>query len=170
MGGVFAGTGGTGAKPGLAGSVRNISADAIAAIVAGKGAAPQLAERVEAITLGSNGGNLLKYSELDLAANDDGGDPGYRRFRLQSYNTNQFVGAVMDPLRVDANKFVAATVTTPGSVNGFIDTNGNGTYDLGEVPLDGLIATKVFVTTAPTSFVPEALLTGAGFFDYDNKL
>ena len=50
----------------------------------------------------------------------------------------------------------------------------DGDYDLGEVPLDGLIAAKTFVTGGSTNFVPEALLTvtsaGTVFFDYDNKL
>ena len=53
MGGLFAGAGGGGApgKSGLAGNVTNVYADAIAAIVAGKSATPQLVEKVEKITL-----------------------------------------------------------------------------------------------------------------------
>jgi hypothetical protein len=51
MGGIFAGVAGAGAKAGLAGSVRNVSADSIAAIVAGRDDAPQAAEKVEKITL-----------------------------------------------------------------------------------------------------------------------
>ena len=51
MGGLFAGAGGTGAKVGKAGSVRNASADSIAAIVAGRDDAPQAAEVVENISL-----------------------------------------------------------------------------------------------------------------------
>lgn len=51
MGGLFAGISGAGAKAGLAGSVRNVSADAIAAIVAGRDDAPQAVEKVEKISL-----------------------------------------------------------------------------------------------------------------------
>lgn len=51
MGGLFAGVAGAGLKAGLAGSVRNISADSIAAIVAGREDAPQAAEKVELISL-----------------------------------------------------------------------------------------------------------------------
>jgi hypothetical protein len=58
MGGLFAGTGGTGFKAGLAGNVRNISADSIAAIVAGRDPAPQEVTKVEKITL--NGQTALK--------------------------------------------------------------------------------------------------------------
>ena len=58
MGGVFAGKGGGAAVAGLAGNVTNITADAIAAIVAGKSLTPTFAEKVEKITL--NGLDRLK--------------------------------------------------------------------------------------------------------------
>ncbi len=51
MGGLFAGASGAGPKAGKAGSVLNSSADAIAAIVAGRDDAPQAAELVEKISL-----------------------------------------------------------------------------------------------------------------------
>ena len=58
MGGVFAGKGGAAAVVGLAGNVTNVTADAIAAIVAGKSLTPTFAEKVEKITL--NGLDRLK--------------------------------------------------------------------------------------------------------------
>lgn len=51
MGGVFAGVGGNGTTAGLNGNVINISADAIAAIVAGRSATPQLVTKVDMIYL-----------------------------------------------------------------------------------------------------------------------
>lgn len=59
MGGIFAGLGGLGVTAGKAGSVDGVSADSIAAIVAGKGSAPQLAEKIGHITL--NGSNQLLF-------------------------------------------------------------------------------------------------------------
>ena len=60
MGGVFAGMGGGAGKAGLAGNVTNITADAIATIVAGKSLTPTFVEKVEKITL--NGLDRLKTS------------------------------------------------------------------------------------------------------------
>ena len=60
MGGIFAGVGGTGAKEGANGSVTFVNADSISSIVAGRGATPKLAEKVENIYL--NGSNFLKDS------------------------------------------------------------------------------------------------------------
>ena len=61
MGGIFAGAGGAGAKEGVNGSVTIVNADAISSIVAGHGATPKLAAKVENIYL--NGSNLLKDSK-----------------------------------------------------------------------------------------------------------
>lgn len=57
MGGIFAGAKGHGTTDGKAGSVSGITADSISAIAAGKTASPDLAERVERITL--NAGPVL---------------------------------------------------------------------------------------------------------------
>jgi hypothetical protein len=68
----------------------------------------------------------------------------------------------------------------------FLDTNANGVYDFanGEVPVDGLIAAKVFNQTAPTNFTPQAryvlatiqtpngkpIPTTVPFFDFNNQI
>ena len=170
MGGVFAGAGGTGAtKAGLAGSVRNVSADAIASIVAGKTGSPQLVDKVEKIVVGTvNGANLLKFTEGDLVPVDDGGDPNYRAYDANAFATNNLVGAVLDPSSVDGNKFK------------FTDANANGTFDLGEMPIDGLVMARIF-DQATVNFTPEAkyVTTDKGkplpvgqdpLFDFDNKI
>lgn len=72
MGGVFAGLGGVGSKSnGLAGNVYNVSADAIAAIVAGKALVPEAANVVAYVTV--NGGNLLTESRGALLTGFVGG-------------------------------------------------------------------------------------------------
>ncbi len=68
MGGIFAGAGGSGDTKGLAGNVISVSADAIGSIVAGRGAAPELVNKVESIYL--NDSNLL--IEKDGAFTEDG--------------------------------------------------------------------------------------------------
>ncbi len=72
MGGLFAGTGGAGAVPGLAGSVRNISADSIAAIVAGRDDAPQAVEKVEKISLNGLQSPALSRNSLFTISYPDG--------------------------------------------------------------------------------------------------
>ncbi|MHA3773556.1 hypothetical protein ACXR0O_18635 [Verrucomicrobiota bacterium sgz303538] len=164
MGGLFAGAGGNGAKDGLNGSVKNVTAEAIAVIVAGKGAAPKLVEVVDKITIGTVIGavgsavNLLDAAEGDLDLSEGGatgGDPRYRAFVLESFMSNNLVGAVQDPTRVDGNKFR------------YDDANQNGKYDLGEVPIDGLIAAKNLVRTN-LNFVAEAFFDGTTLIDHDN--
>lgn len=71
MGGIFAGVGGNGATKGLAGNVIGVSADAIGSIVAGRGAAPELVNKVESIYL--NDSNLLIEKD---GAFTQGGIPG----------------------------------------------------------------------------------------------
>lgn len=72
MGGIFAGVGGDGVKAGKAGDVIGVTASAISAIVAGRGAVPQLAGLVESIYIGTSATtgepatNLLKDSTHDL--------------------------------------------------------------------------------------------------------
>ena len=61
MGGIFAGDGGSATVKGLAGNVTSITADAIGSIAAGRGAAPQLVNKVESIYL--NDSKLLIESE-----------------------------------------------------------------------------------------------------------
>ncbi len=71
MGGIFAGDGGNALVKGLAGNVTSITADAIGSIVAGRGAAPKLVNKVENIYL--NDSNLLIENE---GAFEPNGIPG----------------------------------------------------------------------------------------------
>ncbi len=167
MGGIFAGAGGTGSAKGRAGSVLNVSASAIAAIVAGRTAVPELVERVEAINLGTTSDqsqglpvkDLLVKGEGDLDQAEVAGDPSYSAYVAARYATNNLVGAVVDPTRVDANKFVVGI--------SFIDNNNNGQFDLGDAPIDGLIMARSF-NQVNSNFTPEARLIGTDFDDYDN--
>ena len=161
MGGLFAGAGGTAsvsgaAGKGLPGNVVNVRAAAIAAIVAGKGAIPEAVGTVDRIYLGP-ATDLLKASEGDLNFSD-GGLAGWHSFLNARYQTAGLVGAVVNPFVVDANKFKLA-------VGG--DVNGNGLFELGDTPLDGLIIARVF-KQQNTNFTPEARLVGSVFYDYDN--
>lgn len=157
MGGLFAGAGGTGATAGKAGNVSGVSAQAIAAIVAGRDAAPQLVEKVSSIYVGNFtpttafATDLLEGDDGDLDLAEVAGDPDYFAYILARYNAGNLVGAVMDPTAVDGNKF------------NFVDAGlMNGVYDLGEVPIDGLIAAKVF-DQKTVNFTPE-FYRGEGTF------
>ena len=162
MGGIFAGAGGNGTKAGLAGNVTNVTAQAIAAIVAGREAAPQLVEKVDRITLASNPGadgvvtRLLERNDLVTP------NPAvkYSAFLIENYRVANLVGAVAVPTRAEANKFL--WVDNPQSPEGRV-----GEYDLGEVPVDGLIAAKTLVRTN-LNFVPEAYFNGIDLEDHDN--
>lgn len=78
MGGVFAGEGGNAATKGIAGSVTSITADAISSIVAGRGAVPQLVNKVANIYL--NDSNLLIESEGAFEPNGIPGTGELQRF------------------------------------------------------------------------------------------
>lgn len=112
MGGIFAGAGGSGLTNGLAGNVTNVTANAIASIVAGRASAPSLVTSVSGINLS---GLHATHINSSTHAYDD-------------YTNANLVGAVVDPF------------SSNGSVFKFTDTNSNSVYDAGEVPIDGLIA------------------------------
>jgi hypothetical protein len=158
MGGIFAGLGGTGAVAGLNGSVTDIRAESIAAIVAGRGASPDFAERVEKITIATSNVpvDLLKVEDSDFDLSD-GGDLDYGTVVLTAYQTNNLIGFYRDPLQPDTNKFH------------FTDVDMNGVYSKGDVPLDGLIQAKV-INLKTFNSTPEAYLTLTGFFDYNNRI
>jgi hypothetical protein len=158
MGGIFAGLGGTGGVAGLNGSVTDVRAESIAAIVAGRGATPDFAERVERVTIGTSNipVDLLKVEQLDFDLGD-GGDPAFGTVDPTAYATNNLIGFYADPTRIDTNKF------------DFVDTNTNGIYDKGEVPHDGLIMAKV-INLKTFNATPEAYLTSTEFFDYNNRI
>jgi hypothetical protein len=164
MGGVFVGTGGNAATDGKAGSVNGLSATAIAAIVAGREATPALVERVENVYIGtptSTGKpltDLLLVRDGDVDPSDNGADGDsdvYGAYVLDRYLAGNFVGAVVDPERVDANQFL------------YTDTNNDGKFNAGDIPIDGLIAAKVF-DQKTVNFTPEASLIGAVLNDWDN--
>lgn len=61
-----------------------------------------------------------------------------------------FVGAFSDASEIDARTFK------------WVDSNNNGLYEINEVPLDGLVASKTF-NQALVNFTPEARITGGSF-------
>lgn len=134
MGGIFAGLGASGANNG---SVTNISADAIAAIVAGKAASPQLVERVDRV-----------YLSGLVAPTVNGLDGSFTTFD----GTNA-VGAVVVPGNPNASTFQ------------FTNNVGGAGFDAGDDPVDGLIAAKTL--TANRNFVPGAFWNGVTLSDPD---
>lgn len=157
MGGLFAGRGGNAANDGLSGSVSGITANAIASIVAGRaepgGEVPQLVTRVDNIFL--NDDNLLL--ERNGAFLPDGSfNPAY-------YAIANLVGAISDITTVDARNFE------------FTEINGTSGFQVGDMPIDGILMARVLDQTS-INFIPEARLTtnrttGAQeFFDNDNRL
>jgi hypothetical protein len=143
MGGVFAGTGGVGtAVNGLAGNVTSITAQAISAIVAGRGVTPQLVNIVDKIYLGGNTPatvNGVNAFTNFATANLVGGKAGNPA--LANADDFHFVG--------DPNFSPSDTTSSPWTL---------GTT----TPLDGLIA--AITLTANRNFTPLAFLTtdGAG--------
>lgn len=156
MGGIFAGAGGAGLVKGVPGNVTNIRAGMIAAIVAGKTATPEEVGIVDFIYVGPNT-NLLKASDGDLNF-ADGGSAAWHSFQGGAYGTASLVGAVVNPTAIDANQFRLAN-----------DVDGDGRFDLGDTPTDGLIVAKVF-RQQNTNFTPEARFTAGEFYDYDNLI
>lgn len=154
MGGLFAGAGGTGTTPGKTGSVTNVTAQMIASIVAGRDAAPLMAQKVAGVYVGTPT-DLLRESELDIDVNEAAGDVNFAAYNLGSHATNTFVGGALDPSLIDGNKFRW-------------NDDGDLVYELGEVPIDGLVASVVF-DQKTCNFTPEARFTNGALFDFDNK-
>jgi hypothetical protein len=127
MGGIFAGAGGTGtAKAGLAGNVTDVTANAIAAIVAGKTDSPRLVNLVDRVYL--NGLTAI-------ATNPDGS--------YANAATANHVGFSANPGAAGANVF---------SFAGGAPFNPN----LGDTAIDGLIAALKLGTArnfAPTALL-----------------
>jgi hypothetical protein len=159
MGGIFAGLGGTGSTPGINGSVTDIRAESIAAIVAGRSGAPDLVERVDKILLGTSSVPVdpLKVEQFDFDMGD-GGDENFGTVDPTAYATNNLIGFYADPLRIDTNKLAFIDGAVP-----------NGIFDKGEMPLDGLIMAKT-INLKTFNVTPEAYLTASEFFDYNNRI
>jgi len=131
MGGIFAGLGGSGGAKGLNGNVIQITANAIAAIVAGTSTTlteDNLVNTVDKIFL--NGITALVLDSNNAYTNID---------------TANFVGGVQSPSSNNASTFH------------YTDNNSSTTFDAGDTPIDGLIAAKTF--TQNRNFIPGALLT-----------
>ncbi len=152
MGGIFAGTGGIGSSGpnGNPGNVNTINANAIAAIVAGRTEIPQAAGKLGKIFL--NGDQLLLVRTGAL--NPDGS------FDPFVYDTSNLVGAVAD---------LADTEDAPAFVFRYEDLNGDPGFQVGDMPIDGLIIAQS-LDQKTINFIPEAKLVAGEFFDSDNTL
>ena len=149
MGGLFAGRGGSGSsKTGVSGSVTNISADAIAAIVAGK-------LKVGDIITGANLANKVDRIYLTgtvlpvVTANGS----------MNNWNSANMVGAIIDPTSATANVFNL-------SEGEWVDVIADNTFGIGDritSKTDGFIAAVNYPVNnlSRTNFFAEALLTVA---------
>ncbi|MEY5010556.1 MAG: hypothetical protein RLZZ253_1695, partial [Verrucomicrobiota bacterium] len=154
MGGVFAGSFGTGALlDGVSGSVSEITADAIASIAAGKletGGVllrKHLASRVAAIVLNGNA-----QTRVDGTGN------------YLNYGTANFVGGVVDPSAAGSQPYPAvgphANTFDLGAAPEYGD-NGTVSFGIGDTVTavtDGFVAAVIY-DGADSSVRPEALLT-----------
>ena len=157
MGGVFAGSGGTGSQEGASGAVTNVSADSIASILAGRLAnGDTITKRNYASAVD---GIVLNSSEA-AAVNGNG--------TYINYETAGIVGAIRDPLNPGvpypamgpdpgphANTFDPADYT---------DTVADGTFGIGDsttAATDGFVAALKYALSSKflTSVRPEAVLT-----------
>jgi len=138
MGGIFAGVGGSGANAsGSNGSVISVTANAIAAIVAGKGASPDLVAVADKIYL--NGLTVPTFDSNGAYTNID---------------TANIVGGVSDSARSDAYQFQYLDSTST------LQTNTSTTpvlWNSSSTPVDGLIAAAKI--TNNRNFTAGAVLT-----------
>lgn len=82
--------------------------------------------------------------------------------------TARMLGAVADINEIDSNVFKSFVDRDGNGVfNLGIDTLHVGNFQLGDVPIDGLVLAKRF-DQARTNVTPEAKFTATGFFDNDN--
>ena len=159
MGGLFAGAGGEGGRSdGRAGNVKNVSADAIASIVAGKSLTPDAVNIVDSVTV--NGLNLLKDSTGALLRGFQDAFVEYtyageKTAQLSPKASAQEVAAALNSLSsvqsaggvsVTGNGFLGYTVT--------FNTNGDKAQILGEQTFD-IPASEVRSGTFPIATVEE---------------
>lgn len=140
MGGLFAGVGGSGTTAGVNGDVINITADAIATIIAGK-ADPT------ANSGAGNGITIQLVNKVDKIFLDGNTAPTFdTNGAYTNIDSANFVGGVVDPNASNASTYH------------YTDNDSSGTFDPSvDTPLDGLIATKSL--SANRNFTPGALLT-----------
>ena len=146
-GGIFAGTGGNGAKSsGLNGDVKVVTAAAISGIVAGKASRVALVNTIDSITLEGNSGT-------ELLANADGS--------FSNFDTANFVGSIYNngngPAAAGASAYkpgdgLVASLAAPTNVNFFPEAeliSVNGQRTLIDVQQPNL--TAVVTTPAPAN-------------------
>lgn len=154
MGGIFAGSGGDAGKDGLPGSVTDISADAIASIVAGR---PEAGSAITSVNLANNVTNIVLNGSV--AATTDGAGT-YRNFA-----TANILGGVVNPTLVgDPYPATHSHANTFDIANAeFVDVDSSGEFSVGDVintNTDGFVAARHFIDAAGLKSVrPEALLT-----------
>ena len=169
MGGLFAGTGGTGTKAGIAGNVTNIVADAIASIVAGR---MQNGDTITAANLVNKVDRIFLNHGVQPTVDTVTG-PG----AFTNWDSANMVGAVVDPGDATANLFDLGE-------GEWVDTIADNKFGIGDATTtktDGFIAAVNYPTGKlnHTNFVPEALLTvinpkapldssNSNFIDNDN--
>jgi hypothetical protein len=170
MGGIFAGLGGSGSSAGAAGSVTGISADAIAAIVAGKVEQGSVIARENLVTQVSG-----------IILNDDIATRTDATGQYTNYDVANLVGAVVNPDQPGANESEPQphANTFDLEANEFVDNDANGKFSIGDTTnerTDGFIAALSFLNARKgvNSFRPEALFTlddlgGVEFIDLNNN-
>ncbi|MEA3210008.1 MAG: hypothetical protein QOE70_3065 [Chthoniobacter sp.] len=170
MGGIFAGAGGTGPfKNGLAGNVTNISADAIASIVAGK---PVTGDAITVRNLIPLVDGIYLNGNVATIVDNNG--------TFKNFDTANLIGGVVSPLAAGAaypaphphaNTFDLANGEFGDHVGGVV-----GEFDLGDTitaMTDGFVAAVIF-NTANTNVSPEAIFKTdpvdglVKFFDLNN--
>jgi hypothetical protein len=124
-GGLFAGVGGAGSKPGLNGSVTNIQANAIASIVAGRTLVPQEVQNVNHVFVQDNSVLLTSRSLVQ---------PGAFTLTYDGASTTLLpVGATTQQVAAALDQLATIQATGPGGVNGSVTvTSGStpGTYNV----------------------------------------
>ena len=166
MGGIFAGAGGTGTSDGgAAGSVTNVTADAIASIVAGKAMSSSVITARNLVTQVS--GIILNGSVPTLV--DDNG-------RYTNFETANLVGGVVDPDQPGVPYPAAHPHANTFDLESgeFVDSDLDGKFGLGDTTTaktDGFIAAIDYVRSK-TNFRPEAVFLSQNgtvtFIDLDN--
>jgi hypothetical protein len=152
MGGIFAGAGGAGATEGASGSVLNVSADSIAAILAGR---PLNGQTIEHRNLAASVEGLVLNTSTPATVNGNG--------KYTNYDTASLVGAIRDPNAVGVAYPAPGPHANTFDAGEFVD-NGPAGFGIGDATsdlTDGFVAALKFATSTKlsTSVRPEALLT-----------
>lgn len=177
MGGVFAGAGGgtSDANAGASGSVINVGANSIAAIVAGR---LENGDVIQRRNLASAVEGLVLNSTEAATVNGNG--------TYLNYDTAGVVGAVINPDEVgvayptDPQAPIGTPHANTFDPGQYLDNSGDQTFGIGDATnatTDGFVAALKFATNSkmPTSVRPEAVLTlnpetgNVEFIDLNNR-